>query len=150
MYGSISGAGTIEANGANGINANPNGQIAVQASTQKYGNDGAGGAGGGGSVYISNTNPIPNSITLSANGGNGGNQQLSAGLLATSPTNEADGPGGGGGGGYISISLGTPIQQVNGGNSGTTNSTQVLNFLQTALRLVQQESRIPIPISLIS
>ena len=128
LYGSISGAGTIEANGANGVNANPNGQIAVQASTQKYGNDGAGGAGGGGSVYISNTNPIPNSITLSANGGNGGNQQLSAGLFATSPTNEADGPGGGGCGGYISISSGTPIQQVNGGNSGTTNSTQVLNF----------------------
>jgi hypothetical protein len=65
---------------------------------------------------------------LSANGGNGGNQQLSVGLLATSPTNEADGPGGGGGGGYISISSGTPIQQVNGGNSGTTNSTQVINF----------------------
>ena len=128
LYGSISGAGTIEANGANGINANPNGQIAVQASTQKYGNDGAGGAGGGGSVYISNTNPIPNTIALSANGGNGGNQQLSAGLLATSPTNEADGPGGGGGGGYISISSGTPIQQVNGGNSGTSNSTQVINF----------------------
>jgi hypothetical protein len=128
LYGSISGSGTIEANGANGINANPNGQIAVQASTQKYGNDGAGGAGGGGSVYISNTNPIPNTITLSANGGNGGNQQLSVGLLATSPTNEADGPGGGGGGGYISISSGTPIQQVNGGNSGTTNSTQVINF----------------------
>lgn len=128
LYGSISGSGTIEANGANGINANPNGQIAVQASTQKYGNDGAGGAGGGGSVYISNTNPIPNTITVSANGGNGGNQQLSAGLFATSPTNEADGPGGGGGGGYISISSGTPIQQVNGGNSGTTNSTQVINF----------------------
>ena len=128
LYGSISGAGTIEANGANGINANPNGQIAVQASTQKYGNDGAGGAGGGGSVYISNTNPIPNTITLSANGGNGGNQQLSVGLFATSPTNEADGPGGGGGGGYISISSGTPIQQVNGGNSGTTNSTHVINF----------------------
>ena len=128
LYGSISGAGTIEANGANGVNANPNGQIAVQASTQKYGNDGAGGAGGGGSVYISNTNPIPNTITLSANGGNGGNQQLSVGLFATSPTNEADGPGGGGGGGYISISSGTPVQQVNGGNSGTTNSTQVINF----------------------
>lgn len=128
LYGSISGSGSIEANGANGINANPNGQTAIQASTQKYGNDGAGGAGGGGSVYISNTNTIPNNITLSANGGNGGNQQLSVGLLATSPTNEADGPGGGGGGGYISISSGNPIQQVNGGNSGTTNSSQVTNF----------------------
>lgn len=128
VYGSISGNGTVEANGANGVNANPNGQTAPQASTQKYGNDGAGGAGGGGSIYISNASAIPNTITLQANGGNGGNQVISFGAFAPSPSMEADGPGGGGGGGYISISNGTPVQQVNGGISGVTNSTFVPNF----------------------
>ena len=128
VYGTISGSGAIEANGANGVNANPNGQTAVQASTQKFGNDGAGGAGGGGSIYISNAAAIPNTLTLQANGGNGGNQVISFGTFASSPTMEADGPGGGGGGGYISISSGTPIQQVNGGISGVTNSTFVPNF----------------------
>ena len=95
VYGAITGSGTIEANGANGVNANPNGQTAVQASTQKFGIDGAGGAGGGGSIYISNANAIPNTLTLTANGGNGGNQVLSIGLFATNPQMEADGPGGG-------------------------------------------------------
>ncbi len=128
VYGSISGNGTVEAHGENGVNANPNGQTAPQASTQKYGNDGAGGAGGGGSIYISNASAIPNTITLQANGGNGGNQVISFGAFASSPSMEADGPGGGGGGGYISISIGTPIQQVNGGISGVTNSTFVPNF----------------------
>lgn len=130
VYGAITGSGTIEANGANGINANPNGQTAVQASTQKFGIDGAGGAGGGGSIYISNANAIPNTLTLTANGGNGGNQVLSIGLFATNPQMEADGPGGGGGGGYISISSGSPVTQVNGGVAGTTNSSFVPNFPQ--------------------
>lgn len=127
-YGNISGNGTIEANGANGVNANPNGQTAIQASTQKYGNDGAGGAGGGGSIYISNATSIPNTISIQANGGNGGNQVISFGVFASSPTMEADGPGGGGGGGYINISLGSPTMQVNGGVSGVTNSAFVPNF----------------------
>lgn len=128
VYGTISGSGTIEANGANGINANPNGQTAVSTSTQKYGNDGAGGGGGGGAIYISNASPVPNTITLAANGGNGGNQVLSVGLFATSPTMEADGPGGGGTGGFISLTSGTAIQQFSGGISGTTNSAHVPNF----------------------
>ena len=130
VYGTISGGGTIEANGANGVNANPNGQTAVAASTQKFGNDGAGGAGGGGSIYISCAGAVPNTITLQANGGAGGNQVISFGTFASSPTMEADGPGGGGGGGYISISSGTPTQQVNGGIAGVTNSAFVPNFPQ--------------------
>ncbi|MFM7387447.1 MAG: gliding motility-associated C-terminal domain-containing protein, partial [Bacteroidota bacterium] len=130
VYGSIVGSGTIEANGANGINANPNGQTAVQASTQKFGIDGAGGAGGGGTIYLSNATPVPNTITLSAKGGDGGNQVLSIGAFAPNPQMEADGPGGGGGGGYVSISSGTPIINVNGGIAGTTNSSFVPNFPQ--------------------
>jgi gliding motility-associated-like protein len=130
VYGSIVGSGTIEANGANGINANPNGQTAVQASTQKFGIDGAGGAGGGGTVYVSNSNPIPNTVSISAKGGDGGNQVLSIGLFAPNPQMEADGPGGGGGGGYVSITSGNPTINVNGGIAGTTNSTHVPNFPQ--------------------
>jgi len=130
VFGTITGSGTIEANGANGINANPNGQTAVQASNQKFGNDGAGGAGGGGTIYISNANPLPNTLTLSAKGGNGGNQILSVGLFASNPLMEADGPGGGGGGGYISFSSGAPVTQITGGIAGTTNSTFVPNFPQ--------------------
>jgi gliding motility-associated-like protein len=130
VYGTLSGSGTIEANGANGINANPNGQTALNASTQKFGNDGAGGAGGGGSLYLSNGSAITNTISLQANGGIGGNQVISFGAFASSPTMEADGPGGGGGGGYISISSGTPSIQVSGGIAGVTNSSFVPNFPQ--------------------
>lgn len=130
VYGTVSGSGIIEANGANGINANPNGQTALNASTQKFGNDGAGGAGGGGTLYLSNASPLPNTINLQANGGIGGNQVISFGAFASSPTMEADGPGGGGGGGYVSIASGSPAIQVNGGIAGVTNSSFVPNFPQ--------------------
>ncbi len=128
VYGTISGPGTIEANGSNGVNANSAGLTAPQTSTIKYGNDAAGGAGGGGSVYISHVNTLPATLNLVANGGNGGNQVLSVGLFASSPTMEADGPGGGGSGGLISITAGNPIQLVQGGINGVTNSAHVVNF----------------------
>jgi hypothetical protein len=69
---------------------------------------------------------IPTSITLSATGGNGGNQVLSFGSFAT-PL-EASGPGGGGTGGGIAFSLGTPTQNATGGLSGITNSSKVNTF----------------------
>lgn len=125
VYGTISGTGTIVSNGANGQNANPAGQVAPGASAQKYGNDGAGGAGGGGAIAISNGTAIPAGITLSANGGTGGNQVLSVGSFTTS---EADGPGGGGAGGHIAFTSGTPTQTVNGGTNGTTNSAHITLF----------------------
>lgn len=128
VYGTVSGPGTIEANGANGQNANFAGLTAPQASAIKYGNDAAGGAGGGGTIYISNAGSLPPSLTLSSMGGIGGTQVLSIGFFASNPTMEADGPGGGGGGGFISISAGTSPQSVIGGVSGTTNSAHVINF----------------------
>jgi gliding motility-associated-like protein len=128
VYGTVSGLGTIEANGANGQNANFAGLTAPQASAIKYGNDAAGGAGGGGTIYISNAGSLPPSLTLSSTGGIGGTQVLSIGFFASNPTMEADGPGGGGGGGFISISAGTSPQSVIGGVSGTTNSAHVINF----------------------
>lgn len=128
VYGTISGTGSVVSNGANGQNANPLGQTAAAVSTQRFGNDGAGGAGGAGAIAISNGTAIPSTITLSANGGNGGNQVISFGGLVGAPTMEADGPGGGGGGGHIAFTSGTPTQTVNGGNNGTTNSSHVNLF----------------------
>lgn len=128
VYGNISGSGSIVSNGANGQNANPLGQTAAAASTQRFGNDGAGGAGGGGAIAISNATAIPATITLSANGGNGGNQVISFGGFVGAPTMEADGPGGGGAGGHIAFTSGTPTQSVAGGANGTTNSTHVNAF----------------------
>lgn len=128
VYGTISGTGSVVSNGANGQNANPLGQTAAAASTQRFGNDGAGGAGGGGAIAISNATAIPASITLSANGGTGGNQVISFGGFVGAPTMEADGPGGGGAGGHIAFTSGTPTQSVAGGGNGVTNSGHVNLF----------------------
>jgi Ig-like domain CHU_C associated/Secretion system C-terminal sorting domain len=128
VYGTISGTGSIVSNGSNGQNANPLGQTAAAASTQRFGNDGAGGAGGGGAIAISNATAIPASITLSANGGTGGNQVISFGGFVGAPTMEADGPGGGGAGGHIAFTSGTPTQSVAGGGNGVTNSGHVNLF----------------------
>ncbi|WP_343633778.1 gliding motility-associated C-terminal domain-containing protein [Fluviicola sp.] len=113
-YGSITGTGTIEANGANGQNSNPLNQTAGIG--VKRGVDGAGGAGGGGAVIISNGTAIPATVTLSANGGNGGDNALNFGSFASGV--EADGPGGGGAGGFVNYTSGTPAVSTNGGNSG--------------------------------
>lgn len=126
VYGSTSGTGSIQANGANGQNSNPAGLVAPVSSAIKYGNDGAGGAGAGGYIAISNGVALPASITLSATGGNGGNQVLSFGSFAT-PL-EASGPGGGGTGGGVAFTSGSPTQIVTGGLGGTTNSSQVNMF----------------------
>ena len=116
-YGSITGTGIIEANGANGQNSNPTNTPNPGAfSNTKLGVDGAGGAGGGGAIIVSNGTALPNTVTLNANGGTGGNNALSYGGFASGL--EADGPGGGGGGGMIAFTSGTPVQTVTGGANG--------------------------------
>lgn len=127
VYGTVTGTGVIESNGAAGQNANPSAQTATSASSTKYGNDGAGGAGGGGAVIVENETALPNTITLSANGGIGGNQVISFGSFST-PAMESDGPGGGGGGGMVAFTSGSPVQTVTGGMNGTTNSSHVSSF----------------------
>lgn len=123
VYESISGSGSITANGQNGGNTlGPSPTVGT-----KTGDDGAGGGGGGGSIFISNANPIPPVITLSAQGGNGGSQNLQLGAGAS---NQADGPGGAGAGGMIAFTSGTPIESVLGGIAGTTNSSFVVDFPQ--------------------
>lgn len=121
VYGSINGSGRIEANGQNGFDSDasnpPFGDIA--------GNDGAGGAGAGGTVQL-NVNTGISAITINANGGNGGNQFMAAGAFGT--IDEAFGPGGGGGGGYVSVSSAGATISVNGGLNGTTNSPDLSEF----------------------
>lgn len=124
VYGTVTGSGTVESDGAVGVNSNPNGQS--PSFGQKKGNDGAGGAGGAGAILLKNSTAIPATVSLLARGGAGGNQVISIGFGATM---EASGPGGGGAGGSISYATGTPITSVIGGVGGTTNSTQLTEFI---------------------
>ncbi|MCT4580039.1 MAG: gliding motility-associated C-terminal domain-containing protein [Flavobacteriales bacterium] len=124
-YGNINGAGKIEANGENGEDVFTN-----NPPTFSYaGNDGAGGAGAGGTIKIENiTGSTIGGVTINANGGNGGNQQLQRGLFFFNLIDEAEGPGGGGGGGYVSIPTNTATINVNGGVNGVTNSDALTEF----------------------
>jgi hypothetical protein len=114
-FGTISGAGKIQANGANGEDTEgPN--ILVS------GTDGAGGAGAGGAIIIDASVTISN-MNIEAKGGNGGNQNVLP-LI-----NETEGPGGGGGGGYIGITNPVALANVSGGNNGTTDSNALTEFI---------------------
>ncbi len=105
--GSVSGAGLIDARGADGYNVL---------------NDGAGGGGGGGAVVLLTLSA--GSANVNVAGGNGGNAWRSQALGGT-PDNR-HGPGGGGGGGFIAFSpaigwsLGATFA---GGISGKTTTT---------------------------
>ena len=121
QYDEMTGSGTISADGANGANASGTPSINGVA-----GQDGAGGGGAGGTILISNSSGI-SGVQLSANGGQGGNQDLSRGILGPSPINEAQGPGGGGGGGYINCSFAASTS-ILGGANGTTDSDALTEF----------------------
>ncbi len=98
--GSLSGAGSITANGSAGAN------------TTGSGNDGPGGGGAGGTIIVAGSGSVGN---VTANGGAGGNQAIA--------TAETEGPGGGGGGGLI-----TAAGTANGGAGGTTNGSSLTEF----------------------
>ncbi len=131
VYGTISGTGSIESNGADGLKSNPT--SATPGIGTKKGTDGAGGAGAGGSIYIQNISAIPSTITLTAKGGKGGDNAITLGTGITTCT-EANGPGGGGAGGAIALTSGTPTQVVTGGAngvvtvSGVSTSSPIANF----------------------
>jgi gliding motility-associated-like protein len=114
--GTISGSGTISANGANGGTTTGTASF----SHQHAGTDGAGGGGGGGAIALNSIGSITG-ITAQANGGNGGNQIKTKYILAAS-NEEAEGPGGGGSGGYIAVSNGTFTKTTNGGSNGTSSA----------------------------
>lgn len=128
VYGTISGNGTIQANGGNGYNANQNGDSPPW--NGRIGNDGAGGGGGGGFIYVKSVNPIPNTISLTANGGIGGTQDLRIATVDTGP-NEICGPGAGGAGGGVAFTSGTPTTSVSGGLPGGTRRNGVQNSMST-------------------
>ncbi|MGB3947028.1 MAG: gliding motility-associated C-terminal domain-containing protein [Bacteroidia bacterium] len=122
-YGAITGTGndSILADGNNG------GDSYVSPPLTSYsGKDGAGGGGAGGTIIIHSYNTA--GLVLSAQGARGGDQRLTSGSLYFGEKNEAEGPGGGGGGGYIALSAGNPIQLVNGGRNGVTNSDGMTEF----------------------
>lgn len=102
--GSVSGSGTISANGSNGNDAD---------------NDGGGGGGAGGSVLVVANSGGLGSLTVNARGGNGGNAWLTQDPNGT--PGERHGPGGGGGGGFIALSS-SASTNVNGGANGVTTT----------------------------
>ena len=86
--------------------------IADGLTAHNAGDDGAGGGGAGGTIVL-DVNPIPNTISLSANGGNGGN------TIADKLVPYCVAPGGGGSGGMIVVKGPTvPPISVNGGKAG--------------------------------
>lgn len=108
VTGTLSGTGSITADGNIGANAN------------NTFNDAPGGGGGGGAIRL-NVQGTISSISVSANGGTGGSQGITSA--------ESEGPGGGGGGGYISVP-GTPAitRSVTGGANGITTSSSLTEF----------------------
>lgn len=99
--GTVSGSGSISANGADGTDAE---------------NDGGGGGGAGGSVLVVANSGTLGSLSISAGGGNGGDAWRTASTAA-----DRHGPGGGGGGGFIAVtsSLST---NVSGGTNGVSTT----------------------------
>ncbi|HEY1039437.1 MAG TPA: gliding motility-associated C-terminal domain-containing protein [Bacteroidia bacterium] len=130
-YGTISGGGQIAANGADGEYSHPDGPAGSDGGSALWGRDGAGGAGGGGAIVVNSTGSV-SGVSISANGGKGGDQ------LMTKPIGtyrDAYGPGGGGGGGYVGISAAVSVTPtVNGGNNGihgyrnSTTANQILSL----------------------
>jgi hypothetical protein len=88
-------------------------------------NDGASGGGGGGTVILK-TPSISSSQTVTAIGGDGGNQFVPG---PPANPNESDGPGGGGGGGVIATAQVLTSFNIAGGLNGTTQSPSVTEFI---------------------
>ena len=102
--GTITGTGTITANGANGLVPD---------------NDGGGGGGAGGSISVVAINGGLGTLTTRAQGGAGGNAWPTQ-APGASP-GERHGPGGGGAGGVVLLSAAATVN-VNGGARGTTTT----------------------------
>jgi MYXO-CTERM domain-containing protein len=110
---SVTGTGHVRANGAKAIDANSN--------TGAANGDAPGGGGGGGSVVVKAASLT--NVTVTADGGLGGNQLINNG-------DESEGPGGGGGGGFVALSgtQATVTLSASGAASGTSTSPAVNEF----------------------
>src|SRR5271157_5142315 len=106
--GSLVGTGTLSANGQNALN--------VQ-------NDGGGGGGAGGSIVVFTNSGGLTGLTVTANGGNGGNT-WSASAPGTPFPGNRHGPGGGGGGGVVLLSSVPTAVSVAGGINGFSTTAQ--------------------------
>lgn len=116
ITGTLSGTGSINANGAAGADV-------IGTTVSANGIDAAGGGGAGGAIKLNVLGAI-SGVSLYAKGGKGGNQ------VEFNLVPEAEGPGGGGGGGYIAVT-GSPsiTMSTAGGVNGTTNSSALILFL---------------------
>jgi uncharacterized repeat protein (TIGR01451 family) len=101
----LSGTGTISANGGTGVAAD---------------NDGSGGGGAGGSIVVL-ANIQSGSLTLNAQGGAGGNNCSGC----TPPASNLHGPGGGGGGGvvYTNSAVSASVNTAQGASGATADGT---------------------------
>lgn len=103
----ITGLGSITANGNNGAN------------TSNTHNDAPGGGGGGGTILLNSSGSI-SGVGITAHGGNGGNQGITSA--------ESEGPGGGGGGGFIATTTTALTPTATGGTQGSSTSSSVTEF----------------------
>ncbi len=108
----INGNGTISSNGEDGeevfvpwFNNHP---------------DGGGGAGAGGTIVLEANGSIA-ALTITANGGKGGDVELPVPFFT--PNTILSGPGGGGGGGFVRTSSAVASTSVNGGANGIIINT---------------------------
>ncbi|MDQ2980450.1 MAG: isopeptide-forming domain-containing fimbrial protein, partial [Acidobacteriota bacterium] len=107
---SVSGIGTISADG--GVGVAPD-------------NDGGGGGGAGGTILVTTTAGNLTGLTLFARGGRGTDAWATQGAGTGCPTSancSYHGPGGGGGGGAIFLSAAPTSSNVLGGANGTTTT----------------------------
>jgi uncharacterized repeat protein (TIGR01451 family) len=101
--GTITGTGTVRANGGSANNS--------------IADDGSGGGGAGGAILVTANNPAGLvNLTITANGGTGGNN------TGSSSGNGPHGPGGGGGGGVILTNGSVASASAAGAANGTTRN----------------------------
>ncbi len=110
--GTLTGGGTVSANGADAYDATLN--------------DGGGGGGGGGSILL-NAITYGGAVSLNARGGAGGDAWALSPvgtICGTTPcaTDNRHGPGGGGGGGYVATTWGGAGNVAGGANGITTTA----------------------------
>lgn len=109
---SFAGGGTVVANGTAGGTSQANNPFA----------DGGGGGGGGGTIVV-NASAGLSSISLSVDGGDGGNTE--------NTVDKAYGPGGGGGSGYIGLAaanFNNVTLALRGGANGVSTSPGLTEF----------------------
>ena len=105
--GSVVGTGTITANGQSALHV---------------ANDGGGGGGAAGSIRVLASSGGLAGLTVSANGGAGGNTWATQPGGTPFPGNR-HGPGGGGSGGYLWLSATPASSSILGGNNGLTTTS---------------------------